>query len=223
MQSISIRTNGKKVPPETTEQFRELGTTIIGDAMGRFHTMTGMKPYHNAGVRLVGTAVTVRTVPGDNLMIHKAIELAEPGDVIVVDGGGNLNRALIGEMLCRIGQKKGVAGFVVDGAVRDVQALKELGFPVFAKGHCPAGPFREGSGQINHCISCSGVPVYYGDLIVGDEDGVAVIPRDQADSVLSEALKIAAYEEEVMRQIDEGTLDRKWIDQTLNGKGYTWL
>jgi RraA family protein len=220
MLGFRMESDGKRLPQEITDQFRTIGTTIIADAMGRFHTMNGIRHYNNPGARLIGTALTVRTIIGDNLMIHKAIDMAQPGHVIVVEGGGDVTRALLGEIMCRIGQKRQIAGFVVDGAIRDAEAIRQMGFPVFAKGVNPAGPYKEGPGQINVGISCAGTAVHPGDLIVGDDDGVVVVPYENAAEVLLQARKICDYEEEMLRQIEAGTLDRSWVDQTLQEKGF---
>jgi RraA family protein len=219
MLGFRIESNAKRVPDEIMEQYRAISTTIIGDALGRFHTMNCISHYNKPGIRLVGSALTVRTVAGDNLMIHKAIEMGQPGDVIVVEGGGDLGRALLGEIMSKIGQKKGIAGYVVDGAIRDAEAIKEMGFPVFAKGVNPGGPFKEGPGQINVGISCAGAAVNPGDLIVGDDDGVVVVPYELVEQTLAEAQRSCLVEEEMLKQIEAGTLDRSWIDKILTNKG----
>lgn len=220
MFGFRIESNERRVSKEVIEQYTAINTTIISDALGRFHAMNGIRHFNNPDVRMAGSALTVKTISGDNLMIHKAIDIAQPGDVIVVEGGGDIGRALIGEIICRIGQKKGIAGFVVDGAIRDAEAIRQMGIPVFAKGLNPGGPFKEGPGQINVGISCAGISVQPGDLIVGDNDGVVVVPYEQATEVLERAKNISAYEEDVLRQIEAGTLDRSWIDETLQRKGF---
>lgn len=220
MLGFRIETNNRRVSNEVMEQYAAISTTIIGDALGRFHTMTSIRHYNKPGTRMVGSALTVRTIVGDNLMIHKAIDLGQPGDVIIVEGGGDLGRALLGEIMSKIGQKKGISGYVVDGAIRDAEAIKEMEFPVFAKGVNPAGPYKEGPGQINVGITCAGASVNPGDLIVGDDDGVVVIPYELVSETLLEAQKICAKEAEMLMQIESGTLDRSWINQTLENKGF---
>lgn len=210
----------RRVSKELVDAFSEISTTIIGDALGRFNCMSSIRHFNKPGIRLKGIALTVRTSAGDNLMIHKAIELAEPGDVIVIDGGGFKNRALLGEIMSYICQKKGIAGFVVDGAIRDPEEIKELGFPVFALAVTPAGPFREGPGQINVPINCAGAVVNPGDLVIGDDSGIIVIPYELAnEDVLQEAQRIQAMENEQLEQIEAGTINRDWIDETLIKKG----
>lgn len=219
MEAFRIESIENRHPPEIVDRFRAISTSIIADAMGRFHTMNGIRHYNEPGTRMVGVALTVRTICGDNLMIHKAIDMAQRGDVVVVEGGGVTSRALLGEIMCKIGQKKGIAGYVVDGAVRDAEAIRQSGFPVFAKGLNPAGPFKEGPGQINVAINCAGATVQPGDIVVGDDDGVVIVPHELVLDVLQQVSRIIAYEERMLEQIEAGTIDRGWVDQTLLAKG----
>jgi len=208
-----------RLPREIIDGLKAIGSTIIADAMGRFNAMKGIKHFNEPHVRMAGQALTVKTIPGDNLMIHKAIDIGSYGDVMVVDGGGDIERALLGEIMCKIGQKNGISGYVVDGAIRDAEAIRQMGFPVFAKGTNPGGPFKEGPGKINVAISCAGVPVNPGDVIVGDSDGVVVVPYEQAAEVLEKAKSVQAYELDVLDQIEAGTLDRSWVDELIKKKG----
>lgn len=211
--------NFERPPQEIIKGFQDLCTGNIADVMGRFHTTIGLRHFNNPGLHMVGTALTVRTIATDNLMIHKALDMAEPGDVIVVEGEGNISRALLGEIMCRIAKARGVAGFVVDGAIRDVEGIRNLGLPVYAKGANPAGPFKEGPGEINVPICCAGTVVNPGDILVGDDDGIVVVPREEAAEVLARARKKAAEEAETFKKINTGLLDRTWIDKTLETKG----
>lgn len=218
MLGLRIEPAHPRLPQEIIDEFGAHSTTILADAMGRFNAMKGLRHFNNLNVQMVGQALTVKTIPGDNLMIHKAIDIALPGDVIVVEGGGHTGRALLGEIMCKLGQKKRISGYVVNGAIRDALAIGQMGFPVFAKGVNPGGPFKEGPGQINVCISCAGVSVNPGDVIVGDNDGVVVVPYEQATKVLERARTIYAYEHEMLNQIEDGTLDRSWVDETIKRK-----
>ncbi|WP_082307004.1 RraA family protein [Bacillus sp. FJAT-27245] len=219
MLDLRIEPSYTKLPQEIIDGLGAISTTIIADAMGIFNAMIGVAHFNKPDVQMVGQALTVKTMPRDNLMFHKAIEIASPGDVIVVDAGGDISRALLGEMMCMIGKRNRISGYVVDGAIRDAEAIKQIGFPVFAKGVNPGGPFKEGPGQINVSISCAGVSVNPGDVIVGDNDGVVVVPYGQAEKVLERAKAIYAHEQEMLTQIEAGTLDRSWIDKTLKKKG----
>lgn len=199
---------------------RIIATSVLGDVMGRMRVMNyAIKPVNEPGVHMAGSALTVRTHPSDNLLVHKAMDIARPGDIIVIDASGDTEHAMIGEIMSFYAKTKGICGFVIDGAVRDRLGIAKLGLPVFAKGTTPRGPYKEGPGEINTVISCGNVPVSPGDIIVGDDDGVVVIPRDEARVVLEKALELAAKEEETMRSIGQGLWDRSWVDETLKKKG----
>jgi regulator of RNase E activity RraA len=168
---------------------------------------------------LGGPALTVRTRPGDNLMVHKAIDMAEPGDVIVVDAGGELSNAMIGEIMTTVAERRGVAGFVIDGAIRDSAAVRAGSFPVFAAGIAHRGPYKDGPGEINCAISIAGMVVEAGDLIVADDDGVLCIPFSDVDAILRQAIAKSEAEGKMMEAIRNGALDRSWIDDTLRRGG----
>ncbi|MQA04953.1 MAG: RraA family protein [Streptosporangiales bacterium] len=219
---FQVRTDYQRVPRELVEEFAaaQLPTPNIADVLGRFRTVAdGITPVGDPTVPLVGPALTVRTRPSDNLMVHKAIDIAEPGDVIAIAGDGEVAHALLGELMCMHARRRGVAGFVVDGPVRDGAAISELGFPVYAKGLTPRGPFKDGPGEIGVPISCGGAVINPGDLLVGDGDGVVVVPADAAAGVLTDAKAVLAKEEEAMRQIEAGNWDRTWVDETLQNRG----
>ncbi|MBM7649686.1 RraA family protein [Bacillus ectoiniformans] len=209
----------KKVDPAIVDQFKEVVTPHISDNMNRIHAAGAeLRPYHKEG-KLVGPAVTVKTRPGDNLLVHKAIDLAQPGEVIIVDAGGDTTNAIVGEIMQRIAKKKGIGGFVINGAIRDSLAFKNDTFPVFAKGVTHRGPYKDGPGEINVPISIGGMVIHPGDLIVGDEDGLVVVPIDEAEEVLKKAQKMARNEEKIFESIEKGTVDRTWVDRTLKEKG----
>lgn len=200
------------------ESFKDIPVANISDNMGRIACMdTSIKSFNRT--RLLGCAFTVRVPAGDNLILHKAIDMAQPGDVIIVDGEGGMNHALMGEIMFRYAISRGVAGFVLDGCIRDVDALSELDFPVFAKGVNPKGPYKNGPGEINVPISCGGLVVHPGDIIAGDSDGVVVIRPADAPVLLELATKQHANELKTFKQIEAGTLDRAWVDQFLTEKG----
>ncbi len=197
-----------------------LATPNIADVMGRFGAIgQGISTLNDDDVYLTGTAFTVRTHPSDNLMVHKAMDIARPGDVIVVEAGGDTTHAIIGELMCTYARERGISGYVVDGSVRDGAAIRRMGYPVFAKGLTPRGPYKEGPGEINVPISCGGAAVCPGDVIVGDADGVVVIPRDSAGEILEKALAVQGTEEQVIRDISSGQWAREWVDETLLRKG----
>jgi regulator of RNase E activity RraA len=166
------------------DRFAALPAANIGDAMDRLGCLDArVKPVW-AGARIVGSAFTVWTRSGDNLFIHKAMSIARPGDVLVVNGEADESRALIGDLIGARARSRRVAGFVIDGAVRDADGLQELGMPVFARAVTPAGPYQNGPGRVGVTIAVGGVAVSPGDIIVGDADGVVVIPLAGAETVL---------------------------------------
>lgn len=204
---------------QIVNEYKEIVTPHISDNLNRVYALSAnLQPFHREG-KLVGPALTVRTRPGDNLMVHKAIEMAEPGDVIVVDAAGDVTNAIAGEIMLKLAKKRGIQGFVIDGSIRDIAAFKNDTFPVYAKGVTHRGPYKDGPGEINVTISVGGAIVCPGDLVVGDEDGVVVIPLKHVGEVLLLAKAQKVKEEEIMLSIEAGTIDRTWIDHTLKQKG----
>jgi RraA family protein len=192
-----------KPAPALLEAFKNASTSIISDNLARLPGAVGLRPFHRGGA-LVGVAFTVRTRPGDNLAIHKALELVGPGDVIVVDGGGDESRALVGEIMLNIAKYRGAAGYVIDGAIRDAGALAASDFPVFARAAIHRGPYKSGPGDINVPVSIGGMVVAPGDIIVGDEDGVVAFSQAIAPSLLEGVKAQIAREEETLVAIREG-------------------
>jgi len=209
----------RQVSRETVERFRPIPVANISDSMSRM-TAGGsrLRPLHAGGV-MVGPAVTVKTRPGDNLMLHKAIDIASTGDVIVVDGGGDLTNALIGEMMISHAQKRGIAGIVIDGAVRDSAWIREHDFPIFAAGISHRGPYKDGPGEINVPIALDGMVIEPGDLVIGDDDGMLCVPYDHTDKIYADASAKHAAEEKQMLAIAEGRNDRSWVDASLQRLG----
>jgi RraA family protein len=190
-----MTTTRSAIIDSTVAGFATVPAANVGDAQERFGIAVGLAPVWR-GARLVGRARTVWTRSGDNLYIHKALDVAQPGEVIVVNGHGDLSRALIGDLIGLRARSLGIAGFVIDGAVRDADALKELGLPVFARGITPAGPYKHGPGRLDVPIAVGGVVVSPGDLVVADADGVVIVHADDVEAVLDAALAIEAGEVE---------------------------
>ncbi|MEQ8252013.1 MAG: RraA family protein [Oceanibaculum nanhaiense] len=203
------------------EAFAEIPAAIVSDNMNRMYGGgANLRPLHKGGV-LAGTALTVRCRPGDNLMVHKAADVAEPGDVIVVDAGGDLTNAIIGELIVRHARSRGVVGFVVNGAARDMDALAADTFPVYAAGVTHRGPYKDGPGEVNVPIDIGGMTVNPGDIMLGDADGVLAIPRIGAETILEAARAQQAKEADILKAIETGSWDRRWVDETLKAKGFT--
>ncbi len=199
--------------------FANLPTSNISDNMLRHYGAAArLRPFHRGGV-LVGTAFTVKTRPGDNLLTHKAIDMAAPGDVILVDAGGTLDQAIIGEIMSSHARKRGIAGLVIDGAIRDLDAISASDFPVYACGVTHRGPYKDGPGEINVPVSIAGMMVNPGDIIVGDADGVVAIPQADAERIISLTVAQKAKEEASLAAIARGDIDRSWVDKLLLEKG----
>jgi RraA family protein len=179
--------------PDVVRRLGAIPAANIGDAQERIGVASGLSPVWT-GAKLAGPAYTVWTRPGDNLYIHKALDDAQPGDVIVINGGGDVSRALIGDLIGIRAKRLGIAGFVIDGAVRDADALADCGLPVFARSVTPAGPYKFGPGRLQLPVAIAGVVVSPGDFVVADADGVVVVRRDEVEQVLVEAERIEANE-----------------------------
>ncbi|MDF2959951.1 MAG: L-lactate dehydrogenase LldD [Paenibacillus sp.] len=221
MSQLGFRIMPMKQRPVTQllEQYRSVVTPHISDNMNRLQSASAaLRSYHKEG-KLVGAALTVKTRPGDNLMVHKAIDLAIPGDVIVVDAGGDLTNAIVGEIMLRLAQKKGVAGFVIDGAIRDTGAFMNDTFPVYARGVTHRGPYKDGPGEINVPVSLGGMIVNPGDIIVGDEDGLVAVPLQEAEALLTLIHNQQKNEEAIFSSIEDGSVDRSWVNRLLKQRG----
>jgi 4-hydroxy-4-methyl-2-oxoglutarate aldolase len=210
----------ERVDPGVVDQAAQFPSSILADVAGRRGALHGRIAPLSSSMRFAGPAVTVEVRPGDNLMIHAALALVRPGDVIVVDGKGDLGSALMGEIMCQQALALGVAGVVIDGAVRDSVAIRELGFPMFAAGLNPNGPTKSVPGRLNHPISIGGVTVHPGDLVVGDADGVTVIERDKAAATLPLAAeKVAAETRRIADIKSRNALRPVWLDGALRAAG----
>ncbi len=200
------------------ESFADIPVANIGDNMGRLSCLSAaIKPYGK--VRLLGPAITVKAPVGDNLMFHKALDIAEPGDVIVVDGQGDMNHALCGEIMMRYAVTRRIAGFVIDGCIRDVEGLRLLDFPVYARGVTPKGPYKSGPGEVNVPVVCGGQAVLPGDIVAADGDGIVIIRPEDAEWVLAKAREHNAMEARTFEDIAAHALNRAWVQKTLEEKG----
>jgi regulator of RNase E activity RraA len=213
-----VRTDVPRASAELVARFREHATSNIADAMGRFHFMDfGIRP--RSGLPLCGVAVTVDARPGDNLMVHKALEVAQPGDIVVVNTNGNTTSAVFGELMCRTAVGAKLGGIVVDGAIRDVDGITALGFPAYSRALSAGGCDKDGPGEVNSPIACGNTVVMPGDIVVGDVDGVVVVPREEADEVLRLTNALVERERARIAEIDAGVLFKDEINETLRKKG----
>ena len=212
--------------PELIEAFKEIPASNVGDVMGRSCAM-------NPRIHLVsspkaqimaGPALTVKARGGDNLALHAALNMAQEGDVIVVSNEHDMTRALLGEvMMAFLYKVKKIAGIILDGPIRDIDEIGHWDFPVYATGTTPGGPYKEGPGEINVPVSCGEISVNPGDIILGDPDGVVVIPRNDAPQILKDAQKFQEADEKKLIAVREGTSNRDWVDKALLDHGFEFI
>jgi regulator of RNase E activity RraA len=220
MIGFSIAPIARRVSPEVAKKFRSLPVANVSDCMSR---LTGggprLRPYHAGGV-LSGPAFTVKTRPGDNLMVHKALDIASPGDVVVVDAGGDLTNSIVGEIMITYAMNRGIAGIVINGSIRDSDELKKLSFPVYAAGVTHRGPYKSGPGEIGRTIAFDGMVIAPGDLILGDGDGLLCIPFDEVEEVYQATAAKNKAEEKTLAELKAGgSMDRAWVDEALRQLG----
>lgn len=215
----AIRRDFERVPAALVKAARKFQASILADVGGRRGTLGGRIQPLVKSMKVAGPAFTVEVRPGDNLMIHAALQLAKPGDVIVVDGKGDLSCALTGALMAAHAKRAGIAGFVIDGAVRDTEDCAKGDFPIFAAGANPNGPLKNSGGRINWPVSLAGTAVNPGDLIVGDADGVVVVPRESAAGIVAAAQAKVDGETGRMNAIGRGELAQSWVAEGLKSVG----
>ena len=214
-----IRKSFKRPDEALLNRFRQFESTDISDMLNRMYTLGG--EIHNLvnDEPLVGPALTVKCFPGDNLMVHKALDLAQPGDIMVIDASQSDTAAVIGDLVANKARHRGIAGFIIDGLIRDLPGVVECGLPVYAKGVTPFGPLHRGPGEINYPISTGGIVVQPGDILAADPSGVVVIPQWAAEDVLQRLEvnreQLAAYVASVKR----GVFSNEWVDKQLAADG----
>lgn len=221
---LRIFMNPEKVDAETIEAFKALPGSNVADCMGRMSGMhSEIRRVSKNGFKMVGSAVTVKVRPGDNLMLHKALDLAEEGDVIVVSNGGDRSHSLMGEIMVRHAEFRKLGGIVLDGPVRDIDTIRELEIPIYATGTTPAGPYKEGPGEINVNITCGGVSINPGDLVIGDDDGVVIVPREDLEEVLRSSIEFNKKDQSKIGEAKAGKLNRSWVDKSLAEKNCEFI
>jgi len=216
-----IRTDWQRPEADVVSALGAFETPAISDLMNRLYAMeTTIKLLTHPDLRVVGPALTVKVFPGDNLMVHKSLDIAQPGDVVVVDASASSLTAVLGDLVSTKARHRGIGGFVVDGLIRDLPAVQALGdFPVFARGVTPIGPLHRGPGEVGHPIACGGIVVNPGDIIVGDLNGVVVVPRDIAEELLGRLTDRKAAEADYTAAVARGDFDNSWVDALLERNG----
>lgn len=217
---IGFRIEKKIIRPdkELVQKFSKFETPDISDLMNRLYTMHPKIENLINEQKITGTACTVKVFPGDNLMVHKALDIAQPGDIIVVDGAGSETNAIVGDLIATKAKHRGIAGFVIDGMIRDIPAMKEVGMPVYATGVTPIGPLHRGPGEINFSISCGGIAVNPGDIICGDRNGVVVIRKEFAEELLERLIGKKVLLENYIENVKKGIFSNDWVDKILAEK-----
>ena len=207
--------------PETVAGLSEFDTPDVSDLMNRLYTMVpAIRNFTDEGLRILGPACTVKVYPGDYLMVHKSLDIVQPGDVIVIDAGSSMLNGVLGDLISTKARHRGVAGFVVDGLIRDLPEIRALrDFPVFARGVSPIGPLHRGPGEINFPICAGGIVVHPGDIIVGDANGVVVVPQGVAEELLGRLRDRAEREADYREAVQRGEFSNEWVDNLLEQSG----
>ncbi|MBV9464275.1 MAG: RraA family protein [Verrucomicrobiae bacterium] len=210
-----VRQSFRRPSSALIERLKDFETPDISDLMNRLYTMDpGMKNVSNREM-VRAPACTVKVFPGDNLMVHKALDIAKPGDVIVVDAGGSSMNGIIGDLISTKAKHRGIVGFVIDGYIRDIEGIRETGLPVYARGVTPIGPLHRGPGEINFPVSCGGIVVNPGDVICADDNGVVVVQQDFLEELVGrldrQRQSLAAY----IANVRKGVFSNEWADRLL--------
>ena len=211
MAAIETNPSAPQADPAIVEALKSIAVALLSDQLRRNRASKGLVPYHSPAP-LAGTAVTVKTRGGDNLAILRAYDHCRPGDVMVVDADGDIDNALVGGIMTFAAAALGLAGMVLDGAIRDVAEIRARTFPVYARGVTHRGPYKDGPGAINVPVSIGGMVVRPGDIVVGDQDGLIAISPGEAGDVVARALKQHEAEEATMQAIRDGRWDRSFVD-----------
>lgn len=211
-----VKAEIRRLESDLMEQFTEFATPDISDLLNRLYAVdSGISSLTGKHHRLCGAACTVKVFPGDNLMVHKSLDVAMPGDVVVIDAHASSMNAVLGDLVSTKAKHRGIAGFIVDGFIRDLPDILELDFPIFARGTTSIGPLHRGPGEINYPICCGGIVVNPGDVIVADGAGVVVIPQEIASDLLkrlrNQKISQAAY----LASVKRGDFSNAWVDRIL--------
>jgi RraA family protein len=203
---------------DLAKMFQDFGLADISDHMNRLYTVdSAIRCLSGENRRLVGPACTIKVYPGDNLMVHKMLDIAKPGDVVVIDARGSTANAVLGDTISMKARHRQIAGFVVDGYIRDLSAIREMDYPVYARGDTPIGPLHRGPGEINYPVCCGGVPVIPGDIVIADHSGIVVLPQGCIEDVRSQLVRFNERSAIYLEKVRQGEFSNAWVDQLLDG------
>lgn len=203
------------------EGLAEFAVADVSDLMNRLYAVSSeIRPFSDPRLRLIGPAFTVKVFPGDNLMVHKSLDLAKPGDVLVVDASASTNNAVLGDTIAIKSRHRGIAGFVIDGLVRDIEGIRAIeDFPVFARGVSPIGPLHRGPGEINYPVAIGGIVVHPGDLVLAEDGGIVVVPYHSIEEILV-ALRVKRPSmQRYLGEVAAGRFSNAWVDEVLSANG----
>lgn len=213
-----IRQDFERLSVAVMQELSQFDVPDISDLLNRLYAIDPEIRCMSGRYRLCGPACTVKVFPGDNLMVHKALDIAKPGDIIVVDGSGSGSRtnALIGDIICTKARHRGIQGFVIDGLIRDLPAIEELGYPVFARGTTAIGPLHRGPGEINFPIACGGTVINPGDVIIADDAGMVAVPRDFVSAIADILTSHKETNRAYLSAVQRGEFSNEWVDNLLD-------
>ena len=213
-----VRTDYPRLENEVAKRFLEFEVPDISDTLNRLYALDPSITCQNAvPYRLCGSVCTVRVFPGDNLMVHKALDVAKPGDIVAIDAQRERSvNAVLGDLICTKAKHRGIAGFIVDGLVRDMPGIDEVGLPVFARGTTALGPLHRGPGEINYPISCGGVVINPGDCLIADSAGIVVVPLAHVDEILERLARQRQRLADYLAAVKRGEFSNAWVDQLLD-------
>ncbi|VAW16137.1 hypothetical protein MNBD_ALPHA12-1280 [hydrothermal vent metagenome] len=214
-----VRTSIKRPARNLVELFRPYESADVSDLLNRMFTLSSEIRNLANDKPLLGPAITVKLFPGDNLMLHKALDVAQPGDVVVVDTSGSSSNAVFGDLIANKARHCGIAGFVIDGLIRDIEGVKEVGLPVYARGITSFGPLHRGPGELNYPISCAGVVVNPGDIVTADQSGVVIVRREFASDLLGRLVSHKAQMASYVAAVKRGEFSNAWVDKQLEQGG----
>lgn len=216
-----MRTKIARPDRALVDAFQQFDTPDVSDLMNRLYTMEPeIRNMTNPDLRILGPACTVKVFPGDNLMVHKSLDVVQPGDVIVIDAGSSSMNGVLGDLISTKARHRRVNGFVVDGLIRDLPDIRALGdFPVFARGATPIGPLHRGPGEINFPVSVGGIVIHPGDIIIGDLNGVVVVPQEIAADLLDRLIAQWESQGDYVAAVRRGEFSNDWVDRILDGAG----